>query len=396
VKALYLALGRDLTAKDAGTTHTLSIVRGLTALGVEITLVARDTTGAPEGVRTIDMSLPKKLTLRPPVEVIDRLLRKAGNVHVIHERSEESGGVGVKLAEAIDRPLVLEVNTPLSGHPSPIVRKIADWNLRRQARAADAIITQTLASRHIIEGYSRRPVYVIPNGADPDVFRPDAPPIAIPDAEGRSPVITFAGSLRPWHGVADLVEAAAHILTAHRNALFVFVGGGERLESFEALAAEKLPEGSYHFTGPVEPEDVPSYLAAADLLVAPFSPGSDPVRAAQFRSHGMWWSPVKIFEYMAMGKPIVACSAGPVAEYLTHSGVTVPPGDTVALARAAARLLDDPELSETLGSQARERLVENYTWRHAAENTLAAWKEVLARFQNASATRNSASRRGRR
>jgi glycosyltransferase involved in cell wall biosynthesis len=85
-----------------------------------------------------------------------------------------------------------------------------------------------------------------------------------------------------------------------------------------------------------------------------------------------------------------------VAEYLTHSGVTVPPGDTVALARAAARLLDDPELSETLGSQARERLVENYTWRHAAENTLAAWKEVLARFQNASATRNSASRRGRR
>jgi glycosyltransferase involved in cell wall biosynthesis len=139
----------------------------------------------------------------------------------------------------------------------------------------------------------------------------------------------------------------------------------------------------------VAPEEVPRYLAAADLLVAPFAPQNDPVRASHFKQYGMWWSPVKVFEYMAMGKPILASSAGVVAEYLTRAGVTVPPGDRVALARAATRLLDDPELAGALGKQARERFLSNYTWKHAAAATVEAWKESIADYSSDSATTNS-------
>ena len=136
----------------------------------------------------------------------------------------------------------------------------------------------------------------------------------------------------------------------------------------------------------MKPAEVPHYLAAADLLVAPFAPERDPIRAPQFAKHGMWWSPVKVFEYMAMGKPIVACAAGPVPEYLTQCAITVPPGEVVGLARGVTRLLEDPELAATLGQRARQRLLDNYTWHHAAEATMAAWQDMLSGRKHVSVT----------
>jgi len=385
MRALYLALGRNLTQPDAGSTHTVNIVKALARMGVRIILAAAETGAEIPGVKTIDVDLPKKKTMRPPADVIEWLARKSGDVDIIQERSEESGGVGLKLADVLHSPLVLEINTPLSGHPSPVIRKLADWNLRRQARQAAGIITQTPISRNIIEGYTKAPVYVVPNGADPEVFRPDAEP-ASSGIPGRRRVVAFAGSMRPWHGVSVLIQAGAMVKTAVRDAFFLFVGGGEALEELKEHAANELADGDYLFTGPVDPAEVPRRLAAADLLVAPFAPDRDPVRAPQFARHDMWWSPVKIFEYMAMGKPIVASAAGPVAEYLTRSAITVPPGDPILLARAITRLLEDPQLARTLGRRARARLVKHYTWRHAAKATAAAWKDILSGPQAVSPT----------
>lgn len=384
MRIVYLALGRDLRARDAGTTHTNNIIKALHEIGIKITLIAKNTEGAPDNIRTIDCDLPKMKTFRPPADVIKDLFRKTLGADLIHERAEESGGLGVKLAGALECPLVLEVNTPLSGHPSPVVRKLADWNLRRQAKAAQGIITQTSISKHIIENYTETPVHVIPNGADGDLFNPKVEPAKLPvDIAGRS-VVAFAGSLRPWHGVEGLILAGKLILTAQPKAFFLVIGGGERREAIEQLAETHLGRGNYHFTGEVPPAQVPGYLAVADLLAAPFAPEDDPVRASQFSRYGMWWSPVKVFEYMAMGRPIVACSAGTIAEYLTHCGIMVPAGNTVMLARAVSRLLGDQELAESLGGQARERFLSHYTWKHAAKATLTAWKEVLNGPQNAS------------
>ncbi len=387
MRVLYLAAGRDLSARDAGTTHTLNIARALSRLGVEITLASANVPEGLEGIRTVEVVLSKKERIRPSEETLEQLIELVGEFDLIQERAEESGGLGVKLAQYTETCLVLEINTPLSGHPNAFVRKLADWNLRRQARAAAAIITQTPVSRHIIETYSKAPVYVVPNAADPELFNPEAAPAALPSAAARRPVVAFAGSLRPWHGVEDLIAAGAHVMTGHRETFFLFIGGGARLGELMDSAAETLGEGNFHFTGAVAPENVPAYLAAADILVAPFSPQRDRVRKAQFDRYGMWWSPVKIFEYMAMGKPIVASAAGPVAEYISRAGVTVPPGDVIGLAHAISRLLDDPELAATLGGHARRKFLERHTWSHAAQATLAAWKDILEGRQKVSVTR---------
>jgi len=444
MKALYLALGRDLRNRDAGTTHTFSLARALGKLGVDLTLAAgagagedisevlsagpserrsgggraevseagrarstgqrsgsargsgrggarqehgttadaagRETRPPPEGGKRAPFTLVEagiKSPWRsfPSRKSRERLVELAGQCDLIHERAEESGAAGARLAALAGKPLVLEINTPLSGHPNPLIRRGADWNLRRQARAATAVVTQTPLARHIIESYTRAPVHVVPNGADPELFHPDVEPAGLP-AGGRA-VVAFAGSLRPWHGVEELIEAAAEV-GRHRPGVFLLVvGGGNELGRLRGVAERRLGAGSFLFTGAVAPGEVPACLAAADVLAAPFAPHRDRVRRKQFAKWGMWWSPVKVFEYMAMGKPIVASAAGCVGEYLAGAGLTVEPGETAALSGAVLRLLDDGELAARLGRKARERLLSQFTWRHAAERTLSIWTRAL-------------------
>jgi len=387
MRALYLALGRDLSAADAGATHTVNMARALAKCGVEVTVAARRAGEAAAGLRTVEADAGRPWQFERRRAAAKALEREAEGADIIQERAEESGGVGVALASRTGRPLVLEMNTPLSGNANPIVRRAADWNLRRQARRARAIITQTPASKRIIEEYTKVPVYVIPNGVDPDEFSPEVEPGAVPGAGPDRIIIAFAGSFRPWHGVEDLIEAAPAVLKKHARAFFLFVGGGERLREVRSGAKRTLGAGNFHFTGAVAPREVPGYLAAARILAAPFSPGRDHARIEQYERYGMWWSPVKVFEYMATGKPIVAGAAGQVSEYLAGAALVYPPGDTGALAECISRLIEDTGQAEALGRRARERAAAEYTWRAAAEQTAAAWRQVLGGRQKVSVTR---------
>jgi glycosyltransferase involved in cell wall biosynthesis len=387
VKALYLALGRDLSQSDAGTTHTISVVKALAELGVEMTLAARKAPRETGGIAFVAAAAQKPFGSGRIKLVPDELIEAAKGADIIQERVEESGGVGVRIAKAAGKPLVLEINTPLSGYPNPILRRVADMNLRRQARAARAVITQTPISRAIIESYTQAAVFVAPNGADPRVFGPDVTPAEVPGATARRRVVAFAGSLRPWHGVEDLLAAGRRVLARHPEVFFLIVGGGRRQAALEEMAQQMLSSGNYHFTGAVPPADVPHYLARADVLAAPFAPRRDAVRRRQFDRHGMWWSPVKIFEYMATGRPIVASAAGMIPEYIAGTGVTYTPGSIEELAEAVLRLIESAAEAGALARAARQRLVTNYTWRHAAGLTIAAWRKVLDGRQKVSVTR---------
>jgi glycosyltransferase involved in cell wall biosynthesis len=254
---------------------------------------------------------------------------------------------------------------------------VADLNLRRQARAATAVITQTPISRAIIESYTQAPVFVVPNGADGDLFNPAVAPAPLPGVDEGRIVIAFAGSLRPWHGVEDLIAAGEEVLRKRPEAFFLIVGGGGREAALRRMAQRSLGAANYLFTGSVAPADVPSYLARAHVLAAPFAPGRDSLRRRQFEKYGMWWSPVKIFEYMAMGRAIVASAAGMTPEYLAGVAVTYAPGDVDALSEALLRLAENAAARRALGAAARDAFLQNYTWRHAAQRTVAAWQEAI-------------------
>lgn len=206
---------------------------------------------------------------------------------------------------------------------------------------AEGYVTITAALAHELQERlgPRREVSVVPDGARVDPERAF-------DWEGpaRPPTIAYAGHLYPWKGADLLVEAVA-LLPQGRGRI---VGGhpGERdLGRLRELASARGVADRIEFTGLVPPGDVARWLAASDVLVLPN-------RATAVSAS--YTSPLKLFEYLAVGRPIVASSLPAIAEVLRdgENAILVPPDDAAALAAAIGRLSDDRALAVRLARQA--------------------------------------------
>jgi glycosyltransferase involved in cell wall biosynthesis len=143
------------------------------------------------------------------------------------------------------------------------------------------------------------------------------------------------------------------------------VGDGSTMPKVREIVAGDGVGGRVTFTGLVAQDQAPGYLAACDLLVSPHVGNPDGSR--------FFGSPTKLFEYMAMGKGIVASDLDQIGTILTHgkTGWLVPPGDVGALAKAIVTLAQDPELRRKLGEAAREEVVRQHTWTAHVERILA-------------------------
>jgi len=134
----------------------------------------------------------------------------------------------------------------------------------------------------------------------------------------------------------------------------VIVGTGSGLARLRDLASDLLPDDTVHFTGWIEHQRVPTYLAAADVAIYPYR--DTLINRAKCS--------IKILEYMAMGKAIVTTRVGQNLEYLQdgRSGILAEPGDANAFAQALIRLLTDPALARRLGQNAAQRIQDHFTW----------------------------------
>jgi glycosyltransferase involved in cell wall biosynthesis len=136
------------------------------------------------------------------------------------------------------------------------------------------------------------------------------------------------------------------------------------------ILAEGAALEATSFTGLVAQEEGPAHLAACDVLVSPHVPNPD--------GTPFFGSPTKLFEYMAMGRGIVASNLDQIGEVLEHNrtALLVPPGDADALASAVARLSEDHALRECLGAEARRVALEQHTWRAHTQRTIDCLKQV--------------------
>jgi glycosyltransferase involved in cell wall biosynthesis len=169
-------------------------------------------------------------------------------------------------------------------------------------------------------------------------------------------VCVFAGAFRAWHGAASLAAALARLHAAGDTRFGgLFIGDGpERAAAM--TAAQGVP--AVTFTGALPHDDVPAYLAAADIGVAPFEPDRhEPLRL------GFYWSPLKIFEYMAAGLPVVAPAIPRVHSLIRPDvdGVLYDPAERHALDRALVSLADRTRRQQ-LGASARARVVAEFSW----------------------------------
>src|SRR3989442_93830 len=251
---------------------------------------------------------------------------------------------------------VQEMLRALQGHAAG-----ADRVAARAFRAASVLLAVSAEVAAWLErrGVARGRVHVIPNGVDAERFRPDVRPAA-PGPPG-SFTVGFVGSMKPWHGLDVLVEAFARLHERAPDARLLLVGDGPARAAVCADLSAPGLNGVGHWTEAVAPREVPGLLTSVDVAVAPYP-----------QATGFYFSPLKVYEYLAAGRAVVASRVGQLETVIRHdvNGLLCPPGDAAALAAALERLRCEPALRARLGRAARATVVRKPTWDAVAARVL--------------------------
>jgi glycosyltransferase involved in cell wall biosynthesis len=284
-------------------------------------------------------------------------LKDAGPFDLIYERYSLWSFAAMEYARAAGIPGVLEVNAPLIEEQAKyrhlVNRVAAEQVAERVFGAATTLIAVSDDIAEYLKRYmnTRKGVHVVPNGVNPGRFPEDVKPSCLAD-QGQF-TVGFVGSLKRWHGLTHLVEAFSIFYRLVRNSRLLIVGDGPERESLiENLSARRLSKAAY-FSGAVDPNEVPGLLASMDVAVAPYP-----------AQQHFYFSPLKVYEYMAAGLPVVASRVGQLKRLIQDgkNGFLCSPGDPHSLAATLYRLSRDPELLGRLGRAARETVHRNYSW----------------------------------
>jgi glycosyltransferase involved in cell wall biosynthesis len=276
---------------------------------------------------------------------------------VVMERYYNFGGEGVGTATRRGIPSLLEVNSPVVDHPRSAKQALdAALLLRPMRRYRESLCRQAAALvspiPEIVPAFARAKTETVTWGANVDAFSPDRRreegrrALGIPEG---TVVVVFTGSFRPWHGV-HVLEAAARQLHDRADLFFLLVGGPEAGPG-EGYRGRRLGTRPY--------AEMPALVAAGDVGVAPY----DPARLRQL-ALGFYWSPLKIFEYMAVGLPVVAPALPRLKRLVEHrtEGMLYDSRDPRALDRALVPLADT-DVRRRMGAAARARVVKDFSWR---------------------------------
>lgn len=366
MRILYAAIDQTVPGIKGGSTHVQAVAEGLAALGHQVEVAVRAGQGGfPAGpVQWHDIGAPLD---RPQLRLLQaialRRLAHAVRPDVVIERYHNFGGEGLLAARATGAFGVLEVNAPVVDYPrSPKrivdrllvaepMRRWRDW----QCRTADLIVTPT---PDILPSWTPRDrILTLEWGADVSRFRPGAPG-RVPFSRHPGELIAiFAGAFRSWHGVRHLVDAMHELARRGSPWRAVLIGQGPQLPAVQQeIARRRLT--TITVVGPLPYADMPAALAAGDIGVAPF----DVTVHAPLR-HTFYWSPLKLFEYMASGLPVVTPDLPRLRKLVGdgEGGVLYDPQAPHALADAIDRL-SDPQLRERLAASARSRAVRLFSW----------------------------------
>jgi glycosyltransferase involved in cell wall biosynthesis len=361
-------LGVPVFGRKGCSIHVQEMVRALLRQGVRVDLFAARCEGErPAGLEEVALNpLPAIPKGEPAVREqaalaanprIAAALERAGPFDILYERYSLWSFGALEYARGRGAPTVLEVNAPLieeqARHRTLVDRAAAEEVARRAFAAVDVLVAVSAEVAAYLESFpqARGRVHVVPNGVDPARF-PDGLRPSQPGPAG-SFTVGFVGTLKPWHGLGTLVEAFALLRQHDPHARLLIVGDGPGRADLEADLAVRGLRDAAELVGAMDPADIPGLLASMDVGVAPYPAGE-----------GFYFSPLKVYEYMAAGLPVVASRLGQLAGLIRpgENGLLCPPGDAITLAEALGWLRRRPALRRRLGEAARRDVLREHTW----------------------------------
>ncbi len=224
-------------------------------------------------------------------------------------------------------------------------------------------------------GVNNEKIVVINNGANTDLFRPmnqKESKINLKLQVSKN-YVCFVGNFAPWQGVEYLIQAATFVLIECPNARFLIVGDGDMKEDWMKLTHNLGLIDKFIFTGKVPYELINLYINTSDVCVAPF---------VVARNAKIGLSPLKIYEYLSCGKPVVASNIPGVSDLLQHSGggIVVTPESPIDIAAAIIQLIRSESLKMQMGSNGREYVMKNHSWASSTKKVLDVYENVIADY----------------
>jgi len=382
VNIVYLGI-IDISAEAAETRHVLETCEAWNKLGHVVTLFVPNMDGKHSqrlGIQIVKMQtlrLKKSflLTIMYNMVSIFYLLKhfSSKRIDIVYTRQSMLEFITLFFMKRLGVRYIAEVN----GIDSEQKRLygMAEWKIWLSESLhgmcyglADAIVTVTDEIRgYLADRYpeTKEKTYVVSNGANVEVSRPIKKADACREL-GFDPdkiYFVFVGSLKKWHGIENAILSIERLIRQEANIMLLVIGDGPERGDLESMVARKGLERNVTFVGKVKYSRVPLYIGTATACLALFD------RARNDRT-GL--SPLKIFEYMACGKPVVTTDVGNLINIIGHHecGVIVKPGDIDAMSEALMNLMRNPELSKKLGGNGREAAVKHYSWGVISEKLL--------------------------
>jgi glycosyltransferase involved in cell wall biosynthesis len=371
--ALYLRLDPSLKWHGAqvggAATHTSGVINGLLDNGVAVRVLAPERPLGTDRARFSEVPVRRVLHLARGLSYSDyseALLAATDGMRAdfVYQRHQLGSYAGLELARRLGVPLVLEFN----GSEIWVERNWRTGRLLfgkeleclelRNLRDASLVVVVSAPLRDYVlaQGVAAERVLVNPNGVDVDALAPyrELSPSRWRERLGlrEAPTVGFIGTFGLWHGV-KLLPALAEAVPEAR---WILIGGGDLLEEVRLEIEARGLSDRVRVTGVLERARALEMLACSDVCVSPHVPNPD--------GTPFFGSPTKLFEYMGLGRAIVASDLDQIGEVIEHerSGLLCPPGDVEAAADAVRRLLADGPLRERLAREALRRAADEYSW----------------------------------
>lgn len=374
--------------------HIGGFLDGLQELGHTVALTASAQTFPADKYKFYNIPYSSLFTNFPEIPSIayNRILERtlpdiicAEKPDFIYQRHSEFIHSTTKIAHQTELPLILEANNSEWWWKRNWAHLFFDKILRRseetQFHNADAImVVSEVLKQDLVRlfGLDEAKIHVNPNGVDIARFTDsiDSPAFyrsltaELQDRWNGKTLCGFVGTFGEWHGVEVLARAVSHAVRENPALHFMLIGDGKLRGNVEKILADDGVSDSVTLLGTVKHDSVPSYLSLCEILLSPHTENTDGTT--------FFGSPTKLFEYMGMGKAIVASSVGQIRDIIHDgiNGVLVEQRDERALAEVICRLAGDLEQSRKLGKAARLDAVNTYSWKHNAQRAVDVYHSI--------------------